>query len=208
MAGSRALERWSVTFFDCENEVIESFECEARKKATPEDVVVAAALAASGQWERAKAVRSRRTLPILKRGECERLVRPCYHTHCHHALPLGECSLDHAMKGSMTLAEVGDVLGISRERARQIEAKAMIRIREEFEHRDIQPTFDEVGDPWEAVHEGGDSTFGVSSGGHEPAHDRANGGVDGGRPIASGGSLRRAGARGLRAGVAGRSSAR
>jgi len=45
------------------------------------------------------------------------------------------CSLDLAERGGMTLTEVGDVLGITRERTRQIEALAMHKLRAVAEKR-------------------------------------------------------------------------
>lgn len=77
-----------------------------------------------------------RRLPLL-RAECEDGPRPCPHVTCRHHLvteygdeadPNGPtCSLDEAERGGMTLEEIGDMLGVTRERIRQIEQLAMRR---------------------------------------------------------------------------------
>jgi len=43
------------------------------------------------------------------------------------------CALDHARRGGMTLEEVGEVLGLSRQRVRQIQEVALHKMREEWE---------------------------------------------------------------------------
>lgn len=82
------------------------------------------------------------------RGECP-AERPCPFVTCRHNLavevtgkgvvqtPLGEepeawgnnCALDHAARGDMTLEEVGEVMGLTRERIRQIESSALAKLR-------------------------------------------------------------------------------
>jgi hypothetical protein len=78
------------------------------------------------------------------RADCEGIPRPCPFISCRHNLyidvkengnirlnfphiPIDEvehsCVLDLAEKGGMTLAEVGDVLAITREMVRQMELK-------------------------------------------------------------------------------------
>ncbi len=66
------------------------------------------------------------------RGECQNRRRPCPYTSC--AMHLGfdgteTCTLDVADRGGVALAEVGEAMGISRERARQIEESALRKLR-------------------------------------------------------------------------------
>lgn len=83
------------------------------------------------------------------RADCEYGPRPCPFVSCRHHLyldanPSGSitihhgdvdvgdipetCALDVAEKGEHTLEEVGDILAITRERLRQIEAKALRKL--------------------------------------------------------------------------------
>ncbi len=84
------------------------------------------------------------------RSECP-TVRPCPYVSCRHNLYLdvhersgslipnypgvdvglteSSCVLDLAETGGLTLDEVGEVLGITRERVRQIEAMALKKLR-------------------------------------------------------------------------------
>lgn len=77
--------------------------------------------------------------PPRTRGDCADGPRPCPYAHaCRYglALPPGmdsvsNCALDHAeAEGGMTLEEVGELLGVTRERVRQIEKRALSRLRE------------------------------------------------------------------------------
>jgi hypothetical protein len=85
------------------------------------------------------------------RGDCVDGPRPCPFARCRHHLALDvddrngsirhnfpgvapgdwehSCALDDADLGGMTLAEIGERMSITRERARQIEAVAMRKIR-------------------------------------------------------------------------------
>lgn len=77
--------------------------------------------------------------PPRTRGDClaggPNEVRPCGWITCKwyiHRVMSGakhSCVLDVADQGGVTLEEVGDIMGITRERVRQIEAKVLRRIK-------------------------------------------------------------------------------
>lgn len=92
------------------------------------------------------------TLPPLpsSRGECRRSARPCPHARCKHHLYLSvtrfdslrfnvpdreawdldeSCALDVAERGGVTLDAVAELMGITRERVRQLEARALAKVR-------------------------------------------------------------------------------
>lgn len=78
-----------------------------------------------------------RSDPPLTRGDCVDGPRPCPWTGCRYHLAdvvrsrtLTEtCCLDVAARGEETLDAVGKILGVTRERIRQIEAAALTRLR-------------------------------------------------------------------------------
>lgn len=91
------------------------------------------------------------------RADCASVPRPCPYIGCRHHLgidpqPNGSfrltyghddvgqmrytCSLDLADRGPMTLEQVGHVLGVTRERARQMETVAMFAARRAAPDRD------------------------------------------------------------------------
>lgn len=89
------------------------------------------------------------------RADCATVPRPCHFLSCRHNLgleltpsgtiraldleeleELGEsCALDVADRGGVTLEEIGGLLGVTRERVRQIEERAARRVREEHERQ-------------------------------------------------------------------------
>lgn len=94
------------------------------------------------------------------RAECRDGARPCPHQQCEHHLAdtapqgpgLPSCVLDVAEQGGLTLDEVGQILGVSRERVRQIETAALRSARataEAMGHdlQDLLPPPAPVG-PW------------------------------------------------------------
>lgn len=86
------------------------------------------------------------------RGDCANVQRPCPYVSCRHnmfldvepgndsirfsgpsmqpwkVLPGASCSLDLADHGGLPLAKVGAVLGVTRERVRQIEIVALKKV--------------------------------------------------------------------------------
>lgn len=85
------------------------------------------------------------------RGDCAAVARPCPHVSCRHHLYLEvnerngavklnfpdrdpdglpeTCSLDVADRGGATLEVLGSILNLTRERLRQLEERALLRLR-------------------------------------------------------------------------------
>lgn len=62
-------------------------------------------------------------------------VRPCRWITCRYHLSHSEkasCALDVADEGGLTLEEVGELMGVTRERIRQIEEIALRKVRKSF----------------------------------------------------------------------------
>ena len=59
------------------------------------------------------------------RDHCLRMERPCLFVSCKHHL-----YLDVAARGGMTLEEVGEILNLTRERIRQVEATGLQKLLE------------------------------------------------------------------------------
>ncbi len=94
------------------------------------------------------------TFPIARpitRGDCERVARPCPHGACRYHLAKDReralrrtklvviddrdsCALDVADRGPSTLAEVGAIIGVTRERTRQLEDVALARLQGRLPH--------------------------------------------------------------------------
>ncbi len=85
------------------------------------------------------------------RGDCANVQRPCPFVACRHHIYLEvrrkggltmnfpndepwkmvqSCTLDLAEEGGMTLDQVGLILGVTRERTRQIEVRALAKVLE------------------------------------------------------------------------------
>ena len=87
-------------------------------------------------------------LPLPTRDVCRTGPRPCPHARCRHHLGFDinergnlrevpgwktriSCSLDIAEAGGgVQLKEIGDLLGVTRERARQLEVSALFRLHQ------------------------------------------------------------------------------
>lgn len=65
----------------------------------------------------------------LSRADCIDGPRPCGWNFCRYYTPDSTCALDVAEAGGVTLEVIGAHEGISRERVRQIEASALIKLR-------------------------------------------------------------------------------
>lgn len=86
--------------------------------------------------------------PPARRADCIDGPRPCPWIGCRYHLQVERrarqapteragqesCSLDLADRGRMRLQEIADVLGVTRERVRQIELKAMAKLAADAPH--------------------------------------------------------------------------
>ena len=75
-------------------------------------------------------------------------ARPCPWTGCRHNIAeagptQATCSLDVADEGGITLEEIGVLMGVTRERVRQIEDKALrkIQVRDRNVYQSLLRTF-------------------------------------------------------------------
>ena len=97
-----------------------------------------------------------RLLPVLRpltRGDCANVPRPCPFEACryHLASPAGEsCAIDVADRGEHTLAEVGTVIGVTRERVRQIIQEAAAKL-ERLLPELLQSSADDLSRPWSSA---------------------------------------------------------
>lgn len=73
---------------------------------------------------------ARLAAPPRTRGDCESGLRPCPYKTCRYHLPATQeasCALDLAEEGGLILEDIGRSLGVTRERARQIEVAALTK---------------------------------------------------------------------------------
>lgn len=103
------------------------------------------------------------------RGACEGGERPCRYTACRHHLhaederagrPWGgrrapplvvvhseeTCSLDVAERGGLSRTQVGEVMGLGYERVRQLELRALAKLREQGVNLREHAGIDDLGD--------------------------------------------------------------
>ena len=95
----------------------------------------------------------------INRSECRTSARPCLYVACKYHLYLDvnpetgsikmnfpevevweleeTCSLDVAERGGITLEEVGEILNLTRERVRQVEASGLSKMRPESDEYEI-----------------------------------------------------------------------
>lgn len=77
--------------------------------------------------------------PPKTRGECRDVPRPCPRTRCVHHLDVERkqrsddperetCALDVAEDMGSTLVQIGAILGVTRERVRQLESEALAHL--------------------------------------------------------------------------------
>jgi hypothetical protein len=81
----------------------------------------------------------------LTRADCATVPRPCPFRSCRHNLTTERgwrpdrlsCSLDAADTGGLTLDEIGELFGLSRERIRQIQKQAVENLAEAMRQRGL-----------------------------------------------------------------------
>ena len=107
-------------------------------------------------------VAARRSLPIIRprtRSQCADVPRPCPFVSCRHHLYLdvredgsmrvnfpdrepdemmASCTLDLATDGPRTLDIIGALMGVSKERARQLERTGLQKVRSKFRREDVE----------------------------------------------------------------------
>lgn len=98
---------------------------------------------AAGSGSRSTTRTSDRPPALLRRSEphsCGEAARPCPRSSCRYHLPRGResCALDVADRGGATLEHIGEMLGITRERVRQIEAGALDKLRRRAERFELE----------------------------------------------------------------------
>jgi len=98
------------------------------------------------------------------RSECLRMERPCLFVSCKHHLYLDvnpetgsiklnfpdkevwelreTCALDVAARGGLTLEEVGEILNLTRERIRQVEAAGLKKLLENTGEEELKTLLD------------------------------------------------------------------
>lgn len=81
----------------------------------------------------------------VTRGDCESGPRPCVQTWCRHNLATA-CVLDIAEAGTLKLHEVAALLGMSRERVRQIEEIALGKLEKRLD-RDMLSAWTHATEP-------------------------------------------------------------
>ena len=91
-----------------------------------------------------------RYLPVLRspvtRAECVDGPRPCPHSTCRYHLDadVHSCALDVADLGPQVQDTIGTLLGVTKERARQIEAQALRKLHARFGRAYLEEIFERI----------------------------------------------------------------